>query len=59
MAPQLHVFDLSLAVKNLLFSLLIVLYLVFLMPLLFDQIADLGGTFETLRAFVTKGGHAP
>ena len=59
MAPQLHVFDLSLAVKNLLFSLLIVLYLVFLMPLLFGQIADLGGTFETLRAFVTKRGHAP
>lgn len=59
MAPQLHVFDLSLAVKNLLFSLLIVIYLVFLMPLLFDRIADLGSTFETLRAFVTKGGEAP
>lgn len=49
MAPQLHVFDLSLAVKNLLYSLLIVLYLTFLTPLMFDQIAGLQGGLETLR----------
>ncbi|WP_136682560.1 type III secretion system export apparatus subunit SctT [Falsirhodobacter xinxiangensis] len=49
MAPQLHVFDLSLAIKNLLYSLLIVLYLTFLTPLMFDQIAGLQGGLETLR----------
>jgi type III secretion protein T len=64
MAPQLHVFDLSLSVKNLLFSFLMVLYLAFLLPLLLDQLAGLGSTFETLRALVTptaasNGGEAP
>jgi len=49
MAPQLHVFDLSLAVKNLLYSLLIVLYLQFLTPLMFDQIAGLQGGLDMLR----------
>lgn len=55
MAPQLHVFDLSLAVKNLLFSFMMVLYLTFLVPLLLDQMGALRGTFEILRGFVTNG----
>lgn len=52
MAPQLHIFDLSLAVKNLLYSFLIVVYLVFLTPLMFDQIMALDGQFQVLRQFV-------
>lgn len=52
MAPQLHVFDLSLAIKNLLYSLLIVLYLQFLTPLMFEQIAGLQGGLEMLRRTV-------
>lgn len=58
MASQLHVFDLSLAVKNLLFSFLIVVYLAFLVPLLFDQLRKLDSTFEVLRTFVTNEGGA-
>lgn len=55
MASQLHVFDLSLAVKNLMFSFLMVLYLSFMVPLLLDQIGAMRGTFEILRGFVTSG----
>lgn len=55
MASQLHVFDLSLAVKNLLFSFLMVLYMSFLMPLLLAQMGALRGTFEILRGFMTGG----
>ena len=57
MAPQLHVFDLALAVKNLLFSLLMVVYQIFLMPLFFDQLAGLQDHSEMLRSFaVGEGG---
>jgi type III secretion protein T len=55
MASQLHVFDLSLAVKNLMFSFLMVLYLSFMVPLLLDQMGALKGTFEILRGFVSGG----
>ncbi|GGB05660.1 EscT/YscT/HrcT family type III secretion system export apparatus protein [Brucella endophytica] len=55
MASQLHVFDLSLAVKNLLFSFLMVLYLTFLVPLLLDQLGEMRGTFDILRGFVANG----
>lgn len=59
MASQLHVFDLSLAVKNLLFSFLMILYLTFLVPILLDQMGALNSTFEILRGFVTTGGDVP
>jgi type III secretion protein T len=59
MATQLHVFDLSLAIKNLLFSFLMVLYLTFMVPLLLEQMGDLRGTFDILQGFVTKGEDAP
>lgn len=52
LTPQLHVFDLSMSVKNLLYSLLIVLYLAFLMPLMFDEIAGLRGGLDMLRNMV-------
>lgn len=50
MAPQLHIFDLALAVKNLLFALLLAIYIVFLMPLFFDQLAGLREGTEIMRA---------
>lgn len=59
MASQLHVFDLSLALKNLLFSLLMVLYLSFMVPLMLDQIGGLRGTFGILRGFAPNGSGAP
>lgn len=59
MATQLHVFDLSLAIKNLLFSFLMVLYLGFMVPLLLEQMGDLHGTFDILKGFVTTGEDAP
>jgi type III secretion protein T len=59
MATQLHVFDLSLAIKNLLFSFLMVLYLTFMVPLLLEQMGDLRGTFDILQGFVTTGEDAP
>lgn len=59
MASQLHVFDLSLAIKNLLFSFLMILYLTFLVPLLLDQMGELRGTFEILQSFVRNGADAP
>ncbi|MHC8945099.1 type III secretion system export apparatus subunit SctT [Advenella incenata] len=43
MAPSLHVFDLSMPVKNLLFAVLIVLYVSFLIPNMVDSLVD---TFE-------------
>lgn len=54
MAPQLHIFDLSLAIKNLLYALLIVFYIVFLMPLMLDQIDALQTRFDLLRDMVTQ-----
>lgn len=50
LAPQIHVFDLSLAVKNLLFTFLMVLYAVFLVPTMMNQAGGLNGAFDALRA---------
>lgn len=38
MAPNLHVFDLSLPIKNLLFAFLMVIYVIFLIPFMLDQL---------------------
>lgn len=38
MAPNLHAFDLSLPIKNLLFAFLMLIYVVFLIPLMVDQL---------------------
>ncbi|QND54424.1 type III secretion system export apparatus subunit SctT (plasmid) [Phyllobacterium sp. 628] len=48
MAPQLHVFDLSMAVKNLIFALLIALYAVFLIP---QMQTELGRLRQNVDAF--------
>ncbi|MFC3691173.1 type III secretion system export apparatus subunit SctT [Chenggangzhangella methanolivorans] len=50
LAPQIHVFDLSLAVKNLLFAFLIVVYAMFLAPSLMREIGGLAGGFDLLRS---------
>jgi type III secretion protein T len=49
MAPNLHIFDLSLPVKNLFFSILMVIYIGFLIPLMLDQLAEFRGTVELLK----------
>ena len=49
MAPNLHMFDLSLPVKNLFFSILMVIYIGFLIPLMLDQLAEFRGTVELLK----------
>ena len=49
MTPQFHVFDLSLAVKNLLFAFLMVVYAVFLVPIMLSEIGALRGAFEMVR----------
>lgn len=59
MAPQFHVFDLSMAVKNLLFSFLMVVYAVFLVPLMLERIGDLTGTFGMLQGLAEPGEGAP
>ncbi|MGJ8522556.1 Surface presentation of antigens protein SpaR [Carnimonas sp. R-84981] len=50
MSPNLHVFDLSLSVKNLLFSFFILIYFIFLIPQLEDSVADLGNVMPSLSA---------
>jgi type III secretion protein T len=59
MAPQLHVFDLSLSVKNLLFAFLMVVYLGFLIPYMVGQLGEMRGWFDslesTLQAFAPGG----
>ncbi len=52
MSPQLHVFDLSLAVKNLLFAVLMVLYISYLVPYMMSELKDLRGTSDIMRALV-------
>jgi len=52
MAPQLHVFDLSLSVKNLLFSFLMVIYIGFMIPFMLGQLGDMRTAFEQVRASV-------
>ncbi|KXF75052.1 type III secretion protein [Paramesorhizobium deserti] len=53
LSPQLHIFDLSLAIKNLLFCVLILFYATFLVPLMLSQIGSLSGTFDALRTIVS------
>lgn len=55
MAPQLHVFDLSLPVKNLLFSFLMVLYASFLVPLMLSELGSLYEVFDWLEQAVSEG----
>lgn len=55
MAPQFHVFDLSLSVKNLLFTFLLVIYVVFLIPLMQSEIGSLRSTFDMLRGLAEDG----
>jgi type III secretion protein T len=57
MTPQFHVFDLSLAVKNLLFTFLMAVYMVFLMPVMLSQIGALNDAFDLLRRLVEGGAH--
>lgn len=54
LAPQIHVFDLSLAVKNLLFAFLMVLYATFLAPAMMTEIGALHGTYDMLRTLTGK-----
>lgn len=46
MAPQLHVFDLSLPVKNLLFAFLLTLYAAFLVPFMLTELEALPTLFQ-------------
>jgi type III secretion protein T len=55
MAPQLHVFDLSLPVKNLLFSFLMVLYVAFLVPLMLSELGNLQQVFDIVERTVHGG----
>lgn len=55
MTPQFHVFDLSLAVKNLLFTFLMAVYAVFLMPVMLSQIGGLNDAFDLLRRLAGEG----
>ncbi|UXN58292.1 type III secretion system export apparatus subunit SctT [Phyllobacterium zundukense] len=52
MSPQLHIFDLSLAIKNMLFAVLIVLYIAYLVPSMMSELKDLRGTSDILRTLV-------
>jgi type III secretion protein T len=55
MAPQLHVFDLSLSVKNLLFSFLMVVYVSFMIPYMLNQLGAMRGAFDVVKATVQAG----
>lgn len=52
MSPQLHIFDLSLAIKNMLFAVLMVLYISYLVPYMMSELKDLRGTSEIMRTLV-------
>jgi type III secretion protein T len=52
MSPQLHVFDLSLAIKNMLFAVLMVLYISYLVPYMISELKDLRGTSDIIRSLV-------
>ncbi|MFF7707089.1 type III secretion system export apparatus subunit SctT [Pseudomonas sp. NPDC007930] len=49
MAPNFHIFDLSLPVKNLFFTVLMVVYVGFLIPVMLDQLAEFRATIEFLK----------
>lgn len=52
MSPQLHVFDLSLAIKNMLFAVLMVLYISYLVPYMVSELKDIRGTSDIMRTLV-------
>ena len=52
MAPSLNVFSLSLAIKNLLFTFLMLLYIVFLIPLLVEELGTLGDGYRRLETLL-------
>ncbi|MEP7456705.1 type III secretion system export apparatus subunit SctT [Phyllobacterium sp. SB3] len=52
MSPQLHIFDLSLAIKNMLFAVLMVLYISYLVPYMMSELKELRGTSEIMRSLV-------
>lgn len=54
MAPSLHIFDLSLPVKNLFFAVLMVVYISFLIPVMIDQLAQFRGTVEVLKGLASE-----
>ena len=49
LTPQFFVFDLSLSVKNLLFTFLMVMYAIFLVPVMLSEIGALRGAYDLLR----------
>lgn len=56
MAPHLNIFDLSLSVKNLVFTVLMVLYVGFMIPLMLEQLAEFRGTIELLQTLAGADG---
>lgn len=52
MSPQLHIFDLSLAIKNMLFAVLMVLYISYLVPYMMSELKDLRDTSDIMRSLV-------
>lgn len=53
MAPSLHVFSLSLAIKNLLFTFLMLIYIVFLIPLLVEELGTLGDGYRRIETLLS------
>lgn len=52
MAPRLHVFDLSLAIKNLIFAILMVLYVAYIIPRMISDLSVLHSAFNTLEGII-------
>ncbi|MCO4318265.1 type III secretion system export apparatus subunit SctT [Phyllobacterium sp. 21LDTY02-6] len=52
MSPQLHIFDLSLAIKNLLFAVLMVLYISYLVPYMMAELKELRSTSLIMRSLM-------
>ncbi|PVZ12541.1 MULTISPECIES: type III secretion system export apparatus subunit SctT [unclassified Pseudomonas] len=55
MASNFHIFDLSLPVKNLFFTLLMVVYIAFLIPVMLDQLGEFRATVEFLKTLAGGG----
>lgn len=56
MSPNLHVFSLSLAIKNLLFTFLMLLYIVFLVPQMLGELGTLGDGYRRLEGLIRGEG---
>ena len=54
-APQIHMFDLSLPIKNLVFTVMMVVYIAFLIPFMVAEIGDAKGLFSTFSAYFVNG----